>query len=291
MEIFELRYFLAVARRESVSRAAEEVHVSPGSLSKAVARLERELRSPLFFNSGRGIKLTPEGLILQRRASQLVQLEEDARFELAGESEGGLNIAVSSEEVLQAFYGVSLAKKAEALFPQARAQFLIRAEDKAVAQVLDGEAHLALITTEPPSGVLSKTLAKVAFQTCASPRHPLLRRRGARRVIPIAEVLAHPFVAPESAILGRIAKSSSADGWRDDKFPRRIKYKAYGLKLMENLIREGLALGYLPDYFVESAGFVPLKISGCPYTCEQTVRLVAKAPIALSWLMKLWSSI
>ncbi|MFI5361077.1 MAG: LysR family transcriptional regulator [Elusimicrobiota bacterium] len=291
MEIFELRYFLAVARRESVSRAAEDVHVSPGSLSKAVARLERELRATLFSKSGRGIRLTAEGQLLKKRAAQLVQLEEDARFELAGESAGGLDITVSSEEVLQTFYGVALAKKVAALFPGARAQFLIRPESKAVEQVLDGEAHMGLITADPPSGAQSKVLADVEFRTCASPRHPLLKRFGARQTIPIDAVLEHSFVAPDAAILGRIAKSSSADGWRDDKFPRRIKYKAYGLKLMENLVREGLALGYLPDYFVESAGLVPLRISGCPYSCEQTVRLIVKTPIALVWLQKLWNSL
>ncbi|HEX4047817.1 MAG TPA: LysR family transcriptional regulator [Elusimicrobiota bacterium] len=291
MEIFELRYFMAVALRESVSRAAEDVHVSPGSLSKSVARLETELRTPLFFKSGRGIKLTTEGLLLKKRAAQLLQMEEDARFELAGESAGGLNVAISSEEVLQAFYGVELARNVAILFPQARAQFLIRPEGKAVEQVLDGEAHLALITTDPPSGVFSKVLANVEFRTCASPRHPLLKRFGAKRIIPVEAVLEHPFVAPDAAILGRIAKSSSADGWRDDKFPRRIKYKAYGLKLMENLVREGLALGYLPDYFVAAAGLVPLKISGCPYSCRQTVRLIVKAPVALGWLRKLWDAL
>jgi DNA-binding transcriptional LysR family regulator len=291
MEIFELRYFMAVAERESVSRAAEAVHVSPGSLSKAVARLEKELRTPLFFKSGRGIKLTTEGLLLKKRAAQLLQMEEDARFELAGESAGGLNISISSEEVLQTFYGVKLAKSAESLFPHARSHYLIRPEQKAVEQVLDGEAHMALITTDPPSGVLSKILAKVEFRTCASPGHPLLKRYSARQIIPVEAVLEHPFVAPDAAILGRISKSSSADGWRDDKFPRKIKYKAYGLKLMENLVREGLALGYLPDYFVESSGLVPLRISGCPYSCQQTVRLIVKAPIALGWLQKLWNAL
>ena len=36
----------------------------------------------------------------------------------------------------------------------------------------------------------------------------------------------------------------------------------------ENLISSGLALRYLPDYFVKSAGLIPLKISGCPYSCH-----------------------
>ena len=237
METFELRYFLAVAERENVGRAAEAVHVSPGSLSKAVSRLERELGTTLFFKAGRGIQLTPEGLTLKKRAAQIVQLEEDARFELAGKNSGAVNILVSSEEILQTFYGAALAKKTAALFPEARTQYWTRPESAAARQVLDGEAQLALITTEAPPGTVAKTLARVKFQTCAGPGHPLARRRGARRIIPIGELLEHPFVSPDAAILGRTSNSASPDGWRDDKFPRRIKYKVYGLKLMESLIR------------------------------------------------------
>ena len=292
MEMFELRYFLAVAQTESVNRAAENIHVSSGSLSKAIARLEAELQTPLFFKSGRGIRLTPEGMVLKKKAAQILQLEEDARLELIGVDAGSLNVHVSSEEILQSSYGTMLLRAIGKLYPQAKTSFVIRTDAKAVEQVLDGEAHLALITMDPPSDVASKIIAKVEFKTCASREHPLLKKYGAKQAIPVEELLEHAFVSPESAILGKIASRtstpSSIDGWRDDKFPRKIKYKVCGLKLMENLIQEGLALGYLPDYFVESAGLVPLKITGCPYSCQQTVRLIAKDPKALGWLDRLW---
>lgn len=58
MEIFELRYFLAVAEVENVNKAADIIHVSTGSLSKAISRLENELQTPLFFKTGRGIRLS-----------------------------------------------------------------------------------------------------------------------------------------------------------------------------------------------------------------------------------------
>ncbi|MGE0633254.1 MAG: LysR family transcriptional regulator [Pseudobdellovibrionaceae bacterium] len=288
MEIFELKYFLAVAQIENVNRAAEQIHVSPGSLSKAITRLESELQTPLFFKSGRGIRLTPEGMVLKRKAAQILQLEEDTRLELTGKETGSLNIYISSEEVLQTSCGIDLLQTINKHFPMARTQFLIRSEQKAIDQVMEGEVHLAFITLDPPVGVESKILKKVEFKTCASTNHPLFKKYGPKQGIPVEEILKHPFVAPDSAILGKIAKSSSIDGWRDDKFPRQIKYKVCGLKLMENLINEGLALGYLPDYFVESAGLTPLKVTGCPYSCHQTIRVIAKDPSSLGWLNKLW---
>ena len=288
MEIFELRYFLAVAKIENVNRAAEKINASPASLSKAISRLEEELQTPLFFKSGRGIRLTPEGQILKKRANQILQLEEDTRFELRGKEAASLNIYITSEEIIQTGFGPQISAKIEKLFPMARVHFLIRAEDKAIEQVRTGEAHLALISQDPPSDMHSKVLSKVEFQTCASKKHPLYQEMGLKSVA-IEAALKHSFVSPESAILGKISKSSSVDGWRDDKFPRHIKYKVCGLKLMENLIQDGMALGYLPDYFVKSAGLVPLKITGCPYSCHQTIRLLTKNPSSLGWLNQLWS--
>ena len=291
MEIFELRYFLAVAGMENVNRAAEHINVSAGSLSKAISRLEAELQIPLFFKSGRGIKLTPEGQYLKKKAALILQMEEDVRLDLTGKEVGSLNVYVSSEEILQTTYGITLVKAINKLFPNARTQFLLRSESKAIEQVLDGEVHLALVTSDPPQNVVSKVISKVEFKTCASKDHPLLKKYTERQTIPVEEILQHSFVSPDKSILGKIAKSSSIDGWRDDKFPRQIKYKVCGLKLMENLIQSGMALGYLPDYFVESAGLIPLKVSGCPYSCHQTVRLIAKDPTSLSWLNKLWDQL
>lgn len=291
MEIFELRYFLAVAQVENVNRAAEAIHVSPGSLSKAIARLEDEIQTPLFFKAGRGIRLTPEGLILKQKATQILQLEEDARLELRGKETGSLNVFISSEEILQSYFGTELISKISKLFPQARVQFLIRSDEKAIEQVMNGEAHFAFITSDAPKELESKQIAKVEFKTTVSKLHPLYKQYGSGKAAPVEEVLKHFFVSPESAVLGKIAKSDSIDGWRDDKFPRKIKYKVCGLKLMENLIREGTALAYMPDYFVKSSDLQVLKVSGCPYSCQQTVRIICKEPSSLSWLSKLWDSI
>lgn len=287
MEIFELRYFLAVAQLENVNRAAERIHVSPGSLSKAVARLEDELQTPLFSRSGRGIRLTPEGRLLKVRAARILQLEEDARFELKGKDAGSLNISVAAEEILLAGFGPKIAARIAGLFPTARTHFLTSPEDQAIEQVRDGDVHLALVTREPPAGMASKVLARIEFRTCASKKHPLLKR-SAGAPIPLERILEHPFVSPDTAILGRIPKSIGTDGWRDDRFPRRIAYKARGLKLIENLVRDGLALGYLPDHFIESAGLEAIRVTDCPFSCRQTVHLVAKDPDSLGWLGRLW---
>ncbi|MCX6126924.1 MAG: LysR family transcriptional regulator, partial [Proteobacteria bacterium] len=75
METFELKYFLGVARSENVNLASKTLAVSPGSLSKAIARLESELGVKLFSRIGRNIRLTAEGRHLLERASEILRLE------------------------------------------------------------------------------------------------------------------------------------------------------------------------------------------------------------------------
>lgn len=288
MEMFELKYFLAVAQLENVNRAAYSIHVSAGSLSKAITRLEEELQTPLFYKSGRGIRLTPEGLLLKKKATHILQLEEDARLELRGTESGSLNVFISSEEILQTHFGIELIEKISKLYPQAKTQFLIRSDEQAIEQVMNGETHFAFITSDAPKELHSKVIAKVEFKVATSKAHPLFKAYGANKFVSVDDVVKSFFVAPESAVLGRIAKSDSIDGWRDDKFARKIKYKVCGLKLLENLIQKGTALAYVPDYFIESAGLQTLKLAGYPHSCHQTVRIVCREPSALGWLARVW---
>lgn len=69
MEIRTLRYFLAVARDENMTRAAESLHVTQPTLSKAIKSLEEELGQKLFTRQSFSIKLTDEGFLLRNRAA------------------------------------------------------------------------------------------------------------------------------------------------------------------------------------------------------------------------------
>ena len=76
MEIRTLRYFLAVAREENMSRAAEQLHVTQPTLSKALKALEDELGKKLFTRHSFSIALTEEGVLLRNRAEDLVSMAD-----------------------------------------------------------------------------------------------------------------------------------------------------------------------------------------------------------------------
>ena len=76
MEIKTLRYFLAVAREENMTRAAENLHVTQPTLSKQLKSLEDELGKKLFVRHSFSIKLTDEGVLLRNRAEDLVSMAD-----------------------------------------------------------------------------------------------------------------------------------------------------------------------------------------------------------------------
>ncbi|HSI04586.1 MAG TPA: LysR family transcriptional regulator [Myxococcota bacterium] len=285
MELFELRYFVAVSRVENVHRASRDLHVSAPALSKAVTRLEAELGVKLFERHGRNIRLTDQGRAFQRRSIEIIELTEQARYEVAGRIDT-LHVRIAGPEVLLAKMGAPVVDDIKKRFPDATFELIAATEPDAVRKLERDEAHLAIVSDEVSSKTVTKVLGETHFRTYVGRRHPLARR--AKRTIPVTEVLEHAFVSPDRPMLGKVGAKQSVDGWRDDKFPRRIDYRTTSLKTLEELVVSGRAIAYLPSYFGDSVELVPLTISGCPYTCVQRIRLVARAPIVSGWLNQLF---
>ena len=86
MEIKNLRYFLAVAREENMTRAAETLHVTQPTLSKALKSLEDELGKKLFTRHSFSIKLTDEGMLLRDRAEDLIAMADKIEQEGNGKA-------------------------------------------------------------------------------------------------------------------------------------------------------------------------------------------------------------
>lgn len=83
MEFRVLQYFLAVTREQSISRAAEVLHLSQPTLSRQLRDMEEELGKQLFIRSNRKITLTEEGIILRKRAEEITELVNKTRDEIS----------------------------------------------------------------------------------------------------------------------------------------------------------------------------------------------------------------
>ena len=74
MELRVLQYFLAVTREQSISGAAKSLHLSQPTLSRQLKDMEDELGKQLFIRSNRKITLTEEGMLLRKRAEEIMEL-------------------------------------------------------------------------------------------------------------------------------------------------------------------------------------------------------------------------
>jgi DNA-binding transcriptional LysR family regulator len=290
METFELRYFVSVARLENIHRASEEIGVSPGSLSKAIARLEDELKTKLFEREGRNISLTSQGQLLLERASQILALEESARLEIGGKN-GVLNVVIAGPEVILSKFGSQFSQAIAAKYPHSTFDFLSTHESEVLRRVLGREAHFGITTEDIPDGFETRAIEECLFVTVAGKRHPLAKQTPSK-THDIGDVLKHSFISPNLPFLGKVGAKQSLDGWRDDKFKRQIKFRSSSLKLIEEMVSNGEALAYLPDYiaepFIQNREWQALKVSGCPYSCKQKIKIVTRSPIEAGWIKQVF---
>ena len=94
MELRLLRYFLTVAKEQSFTKAAEQLHITQPTLSRQMATFEEDLGITLFIRNGKKISLTEKGILLKRRALEILNLEERTLEELKEEEvvEGTITI-------------------------------------------------------------------------------------------------------------------------------------------------------------------------------------------------------
>lgn len=85
MEFRVLKYFLTVAREENITKASEVLHITQPTLSRQLAQLEEDLGISLFERGTRKISLTNEGILLRRRAEEIVNLVDKTEAELLEE--------------------------------------------------------------------------------------------------------------------------------------------------------------------------------------------------------------
>lgn len=87
MELRVLKYFLTVAREESITKAAEALYITQPTLSRQIAELEEEIGTLLFVRSNRNVTLTDAGRLFRRRVEEMLELEEKIKDEFSGKEE------------------------------------------------------------------------------------------------------------------------------------------------------------------------------------------------------------
>lgn len=149
MEFRVLQYFLAVTREQSISGAAEALHLSQPTLSRQLRDMEEELGKQLFIRSNRKITLTEEGMLLRKRAEEITELVKKTQDEisLSDETIAG-DISIGAAETVAFRFLVHAAQSLQKDYPLIH--FHVSSGDKiAVSEDLDkGLIDFALLFGE-----------------------------------------------------------------------------------------------------------------------------------------------
>lgn len=103
MEIRVLRYFLAIAREESITGAANSLHITQPTLSRQIKDLEDELGQKLFIRGSHRISLTAEGMLLRKRAEEIISMVDKTQqefFSMKGSLSGDIYIGSGETEAM-----------------------------------------------------------------------------------------------------------------------------------------------------------------------------------------------
>jgi len=301
MNLTDLRIFVSVARSPSLAAAAQESHLTPSAVSKALKRLEDSVGTPLFDRSAKALALNQSGSFLLERAQALLALADQARSDLLG-GRAAIDCRVGGPAVLLWRHGQAVA---DALrdWPQASLRMQAMFEDEALAALARGDVNAAIVTQEAIEGRNGHwsedwavtPLGSVVQHLVGSAQHPLVKQlrkagKSAGRAVlqaTTAQVLEHDFACPSRSMFCGVQRGARSDGWRDDQLPRRIRYWTDDIHLLLGFVKSGAALAYLPDFALQDEALVRIHVSDCAYECVERVALVWNRAHAAEWQRRL----
>jgi DNA-binding transcriptional LysR family regulator len=181
MELRHLRYFVAVAEEQNVSRAAVRLHVSQPPLSRQIRNLEEELGIALFDHGAKAVWLTEAGRVFLTEARMILQRVEGAvqmAKDAAGGKRGEIHIGYAPSLT------VELLPRALKYFRKSNPGVRVRLHDLSTQDMVhglrDGKLHAALLVQVPPktlAGLVFEELQHHAVCVAMHPAHPLARAR------------------------------------------------------------------------------------------------------------------
>lgn len=283
LKLNDLVVFVEVAKAPSMREAAKQMEMQPGTVSKVIKRIEEHYQQHLFSKHGAHWVLTEAGDMLFQRAIEMLAINDKIERELGKPRRPHLRIS-GSEAVLGYFVPGLL----ERLSSQNHHVTLETKNAQDLTLLNKYEVDIGLVSSlnglPPDNRQLTTTeLSQASFVTVANQAHPLFSEviEGS---ISINELLRYSFVVPSKPIYGAMEAYRSLDGWHDEDFSRRISARVDTISTLIALVKHQPLLAYLPDYVAKEHGLRVITVSGCPYSCEQTIWLCRHSKVQHHWM-------
>ncbi|WP_018663859.1 LysR family transcriptional regulator [Heyndrickxia acidiproducens] len=243
MELRQLFYFIEVAKREHVTKAADELHVAQSAISRQISLLEAELGVELFLREGRNVKLTPIGKVFLEHAEKVVQEIEKAKKrmnEFLNPEAGLIRLGFSTGLSVQSF-SAFLAQFREG-HPNLQYQFIQGTPNDLIRLIESGELDIALtapVPTDHPA---------VAGDVLYMEKLMLLFHRGHwladEPIIRLGQLKAERFITfrPGFSIREMLVNACQQAG-----FEPSIAFEGEDMETIKGLVASGTGVAILPE--------------------------------------------
>jgi len=241
MELHHLRYFVAVARLGSFTRAAEECRVAQPSLSQQIRRLEQLVGAPLFDRTGREVRLTDVGRVLLPRAEAILRAVEHAEAAVQ-ESLGGRGgqLVVGTLPMT----GSRVLPPLVAAFRERHPGVQVRLREESTAALVDlamrGETDITLTTLPVPHPELAaQELLTEDILLAVPPDHPL----AGQGAVPLAAVAGEPFLLMKE---GYGFRDLALHACRRAGFEPQVGYESAHIDTIQAFVAVGFGVALVP---------------------------------------------
>lgn len=256
MEVHQLRYFCAVARYGTFTRASEIEHIAQPSLSQQILKLEAELGARLFDRLPRSAKLTVFGKAFLPKAERILRELDEAKTELlemSGNEKG--EVAVGIIPTIAAYLLPRLLSGFAARHPLITVKIFEDITPVLVQRLHDGTIDMA-VAAVPISGseLDSEELFEEKFYAVLPEKHP----RAARSSISLTELNREPFLLLKE---GHCFRDSLISACRKSKMSPSVVFESGQFATILAMVSAGMGVSAVPAMAVQShpgCRFIPI---------------------------------
>lgn len=266
MDIYQLRYFVAVAESGNFTKAASRSNISQPSLSQQILNLESELNQTLFHRLGRRVALTDAGHLLLSRARRIIAEADETLRELKSDASFGHRVSVGAIQTVAHFFLHAVVAHCRASNINIRLRSREDFRPAIVTAVLEGELDW---------GLVSLPLGDPALEISPLFTEPLLLAIGAQHHLAHAEKITAEDLRDENFIMTGSASSLTSlliqrfSGEHD--FTPNITHRCAQLATVKSLTALGLGVTILPRSARNAndpEGLIYRRLEGPPLTRE-----------------------
>ena len=248
MNLYHLQYFLAVARRESFSKAAREMHVTQPTVSNGVRELERTLGVKLFNRGSRHVSLTMEGRALVGYAERIQDLTEEAENRVTqGEIMPGEGFTFGATDAAVTYLLTDILKRYVQRFPTLELSVRVSPSQYLVEELLANRSEFALITL-PYSHprIETMTIYRDSMPLVVGSDHPFAHQT----TVTLREIAKQPLILfHEDSVSRRIVEDKfSAEG-----VASRVVMEMRSPEAMRKLVEAGVGISFLPSLTIQES--------------------------------------